>query len=136
MNKRYREDVVVTLPAVLNVGGGRANALPTYVQGGDDHTASVVEADTIVQKAYLIVDEAFAATATVTVKIGATEVFAGTTAITSTGIQVSATEDLLVTAKSDVTITVGTLTGDVTTGKLRVVLACDHPSLNNGQYAN
>jgi hypothetical protein len=133
-NKRYREDVVVTLPAVLNEGGGRANALPTYVQGGDTHTASVVEADTIVQKAYVIVDEAFAALTTATITIGGVAFFT-TVDVATVGLLVSATVDELITAKGDVVITLSG-TGDHTVGKIRVVIAAEHPSLKNGQYAN
>ena len=133
-NKRYREDVVVTLPAILNEGGGRTNATPTYVQGGDTHTAGVIEADTIVQKAYVIVDEAFVATTTATITIGGTTFFAAVDAAT-TGLLVSATVDALFTAKGDVVITMSG-TGDLTVGKLRVVIATEHPSLKNGQYAN
>lgn len=138
-NKRYREDVVVTVPAVLNEGGGRSNALPTYVKAADTLSAEVVEPDTIVQKAYLIVDEAFPATAVLGASVGATAVFAAVD-LTVVGLVVSATVDLLVTAKSAVTASItgtGLTAGDdVTTGKFRIVLATEHPSLNNGQYAN
>lgn len=138
-NKRYREDVVVTLPAVLNQGGGRSNATPTYMKVADVHVAEVVEADTIVQKAYLIVDEAFAANSVLAATVGTTAIFAGADLATA-GLVVSTTVDELVTAKSSVTATVtgtGLTAGDdITVGKFRIVLATEHPSLNNGQYAN
>lgn len=134
-NKRYREDIVVTVPAVLNQGGGRSNATPTYVQGGDALTASVIEADTIVQKAYLIVDEAFPTDAVAAVTIGGAGYFADVD-LTATGLVVSTNVDDLYTAGGDVVVTITGITGSITTGKLRVVVAAEHPSLNNGQYAN
>ncbi len=134
-NKRYREDVVVTIPSVLKAGGGRSQADPQYIQGGDSLTAQVVEADTIIQKAYLLVDEAFPAGALIAVDIAGTTVFTGVDG-TATGLVVSTTEDLYLAQKQTVTVVVTGITGDVTTGKARVVLATEHPSLNNGQYAN
>lgn len=136
-NKRYREDVVVTVPAILNQGGGRANAAPTYAQYGDALTASVIEADTIVQKAYVIVDEAFATNAVAGITIGGTAFFTDLD-VTSTGLSVSTEVDDLFANGGDVVVTLsGTgLSGNVTTGKLRVVVATEHPSIKNGQYAN
>lgn len=134
-DKRYAEAVVVTLPAILNEGGGRANTAPTYLQGGEAMNASVVEADTIMKKAYLVVDEVYPAGALVGVTVGGVAVFTDAPG-DATGITASATEDELFVAKGDVVITVTGLTGDITTGKARVVLDVVHPSLNNGQYAN
>jgi len=134
-NKRYREDVVVTLPAVLNEGGGRNQAQPEYIQGSDDLIAHVVEADTIVQKAYLIVDEAFPAGALLAVDVAGTAMFTAVD-LTAVGLTASATEDLYVPKKESVEAVITGITGDVTTGKARIVLATEHPSLKNGQYAN
>ncbi len=134
-NKRYREDVVVTLPAVLKSGGGRSQADPVYVQGGDALTAAVIEADTIVQKAYLIVDEAFPTGAVLDVDIAGTAMFTSAD-LTATGLVVSTGEDNYFAKKQTVTSTISGVTGDITTGKARIVLATEHPSLNNGQYAN
>lgn len=137
--KRYSEGVVMTVPAVLNVGGGRANLAPTYLKVADDMVADIVEADTIVQKAYLIVDEAFPATAVLGADIGGTAIFAGAD-LTTPGIAASATVDLYTTAKAAITAAVTgaglTAGNDITTGKFRIVLATVHPSLNNGQYAS
>jgi len=134
-NKRYTEGVVVTIPAVLNEGGGRTSSTPTYIQGSDSLTAQVVEADTIIQRAYLIVDEAFPAGALGAVDIAGSTYFTSID-LTATGITVSAIEDAHLANKQTVTTVVSGITGDVVTGKLRVVLDTMHPSLNNGQYAN
>ncbi len=134
-NKRYREDVVVTLPAVLKSGGGRSQADPQYIQGGDALTAAVIEADTIVQKTYLIVDEAFPTGAVLDVDIAGTAMFTSAD-LTATGLVVSTGEDNYFAKKQTVTSTISGVTGDITTGKARIVLATEHPSLNNGQYAN
>ncbi len=134
-NKRYREDVVVTLPAVLNSGGGRSQAEPQYMQGSDDHIANVIEKDTIVQKAYIIVDEVFPAGALLAVDVAGTAVFTDVD-LTATGLTVSATEDLYVPNKENVEAVITGIVGDITTGKARVVLATEHPDLKNGQYAN
>ena len=134
-NKRYDEAVVVTVPSVLQHGGGRSQVDPIYVQGGDDLVASVIEADSIIPKAYLLVDEAFPAGALVTVTVGGvayfTDVFGD-----AIGITVSAVEDGYYADKADVTVVVSGVAGDVMTGLARVVLDTIHPSLNNGQYAN
>jgi len=87
-NKRYREDVVVTLPAVLNEGGGRNQSLPEYIQGSDDLISNVIEADTIIQKAYLIVDEAFPAGALLAVDAAGTAMFTAVD-LTATGLTVT-----------------------------------------------
>lgn len=138
-NKRYSEGVAVTFPSVLNVGGGRSNATPTYMKVADVHEAEVVEPDTIMKKAYLIVDEAFPANAVLAASVGADAVFAAVD-LTVVGLVVSTTVDKLYTAKAKVTATItgtGLTAGDdLTTGKLRIVLATEHPSLMNGQYAS
>jgi hypothetical protein len=134
-NKRYSENVVVTVPSIITNGGGRSQAQPMYLQGGDTLTASVLEQDTIVAKAYLIVDEVFPVGALGLVTIGGVTVHTGID-LTATGMTVSVTEDTYLPNGGDVVVTVSGITGDVTTGKLRVVLATEHPKLNNGQYAN
>ena len=134
-DKRYEEAVVMTVPAILKEGGGRANVLPTYLQGGESVKASVVEADTIIPKAYLIVDEAFPALAVLAVDIAGTAYFTGAD-LTVAGITVSAIEDKHFVNKQTIVATVGGVTGDIMQGKYRIVLSTIHPSLNNGQYAN
>jgi len=140
-NKRYTEAVVVTVPSVLKQGGGRSQALPEYVQVADALTAGVIEKDTLVTKAYLIVDEEFP-TGTVatkaTITIGGTTYFTGVD-VDATGVTVSSEVDNLFATGGDVVVTLAgadSATGDITTGKLRVVVDTIHPDLKNGQYAN
>ena len=134
-DKRYAEDVVVTVPAVLQQGGGRSNALPVYLQGGDAVTAQVIEAGTLIKKAYLIVDEAFPTGALIQVDIAGTQYFMNGVGDT-TGLTVSTEEDVWLMNSQTVTISVTGVTGDITTGKMRVVFDVAHPDLKNGQYAN
>ncbi len=133
-DKRESEIVTVTLPSVLQSGGGRSQAQPIYIQGGDALTAAVVEDDTIVTKAYLIVDEAFPAGAELAVDIAGTAMFGGVD-LTATGLTVSAVEDAYFANGQTVTSTITGITGDVTTGKARIVLATEHPSIANGRFA-
>ena len=133
-DKRESEDIVVTIPSVLQAGGGRSQAQPIYVQGGEALTAAVVEDDTIVQKAYLIVDEAFPAGATLDVDIAGTAMFS-TVDLTATGLTVSTVEDAYFKLVQTVTSVVSGITGDVTSGKARIVLATEHPSIANGRFA-
>lgn len=134
-NKRYAEAVVVTLPAILNEGGGRAGSAATYLQPGEAMNASVVEADTLAKKFYLIVDEPMPAGALAEVSVGGTVVHTAIP-VDATGVTVSATEDEYFMNKGDVVITVTGVGGPITVGKLRVIVDVVHPSLNNGQYAN
>jgi len=133
-DKRESEDIVVTIPSVLQAGGGRSQAQPIYVQGGEALTAAVVEDDTIVQKAYLIVDEAFPAGATLDVDIAGTAMFS-TVDLTATGLTVSSVEDAYFKLAQTVTSSISGITGDVTSGKARIVLATEHPSIANGRFA-
>ena len=134
-DKRYDEAVVVTIPAILSQGGGRSQAQPVYVQGGDALTASVIEADTVISKAYLIVDEAFPAGATLDVDIAGTAYFTAVD-LTVVGMAVSTEEDNYLANSQTVTSVVGGVAGDVTTGKARIVLDTIHPSLKNGMFAS
>lgn len=133
-DKRFAEAVVISLPSQLEEGGVRLSTPPVLAQFGDDYVASVVEPDTVVQIAYLVVDEAFAASSTVTVTVGTTALFTDLD-ITSAGLNVSAVTDELVTAGADITITPGGGTGDIEEGALRVVLETVSMSLKNGNYA-
>jgi len=134
-NKRYTEAVVVTIPAILNQGGGRSQALPEYIQGGDSLTAQVIEEEVILKKSYVIVDEAFPAGALLAVDIAGTTMFTGVD-LTATGLVVSTQEDLYLAKGQTVTSVVSGITGDVTTGKLRIVSDAVYTDLNSGQYAN
>jgi hypothetical protein len=135
-DKRYSEGVVMTCPAIIDEGSARAGQGPTYITSGDAWTGAVVEPDTIVKKAYLIVDEAFPAGATLSVDIAGTAYFVDVPA-DATGITVSTIEDGYFA--NGQTITVGIVAGsagsDVVSGVARVVLDTVHPSLKNGQYA-
>lgn len=135
-NKRYSEAVVMTCPAIIDEGSQRANIGPTYIKSGDAWTANTIEADTIIQKVYLIIDEAFPSGATISVDIAGTS-YLSAVAADATGLTVSTTEDVLI--KNGQTITVGITSGtvgtEVQTGVARVVVDTVHPSLKNGQYA-
>ncbi len=133
--KRYTEALVVTIPSVLKSGGGRSQAQPVYIQGGDSLTAQVIEKDTYITKAYLNIIEAFPAGALIAVDIAGSIFF---TAIdgTATGVVVSAIEDLHLSEKQTVTTVITGITGDIVTGKLAIVLDTVHASLKNGKYAD
>ncbi len=133
-DKRESEAVVVTIPAILNEGGGRSNAQPEYVISGDAYTAAVIENDTIIQKAYVIVDEAFPTGALLNVDIAGAAHFADVD-LTATGMTVSTTEDTYLANPQTVTSVISGTTGDITTGKLRIILDTLHPELKNGRYA-
>jgi hypothetical protein len=132
--KRETEALAVTVPALLNEGGGRTNAAPEYVQGGVAYTAAVAPKEAITGKTYLLVEEAFPATTTVTITIGGTAVFTDAP-VSSTGLTVSTVEDMLLLAGSDVSVTVSG-TGDVTTGKLQVITNYTPYTVKNGRYTD
>ena len=134
-NKRYTEAVVVTIPAVLNEGGGRTQNAPAFLQGGDSLAAQVIETDTLITKAYLNITEAFPAGALIAVDVAGTTYFTSIDG-TATGVTVSTIEDSYLANKQTVTTVVSGITGDVTTGKLTIIFDTIHASLNNGQYAN
>ena len=133
--KRYTEAVVVNIPSVLQSGGGRSQAQPIYIQGGDSLTAAVIEEDTLITKAYINIIEAFPVGALIAVDIAGTTFFTSIDG-TATGLVVSATEDLHLAKGQTVTTVVSGITGDVVTGKLSIILDTIHASLKNGQYAS
>ena len=133
-NKVEAEGIVVTVPAILKQGGGRSNAQPTYIQGGDAVTASVISADTLIKGAYLQIDEAFPAGTTLTVDIAGVVYFNDVDG-TSAGFTVSTETNNFLKNSQTVLISVEGVTGDVTTGKARVMLDVFHPNLKNGQFA-
>ncbi|MCI4437401.1 MAG: hypothetical protein JHC33_11400 [Ignisphaera sp.] len=135
-DKREHEAVVVTLPALLAPNGGRTNPNPTYVQVADVMRASVLPKECIIGKCYLIVEEAFPAGMTVTVTVGGTAMHSDVS-VAATGITVSSAVDKLIIAGGDVDISIGhaTVTGNVTTGKLRVVVDTIPYTVKNGRYA-
>jgi len=132
--KRYTEAVVVTIPSVLQAGGGRSQAQPIYIQGSDPLTASVIEKDSLVTKAFINIIEAFPTGALITVEVGGVTMFTDVDG-TSNGVTISTEEDNHFPEGAVVTTTVTGITGDVTTGKLSVIFDTIHASLKNGQYA-
>lgn len=135
-DKREHEAVVVTLPAKLSTNGGRTNPNPVYVQYADTNVASVLPAEIITGKSYLVVEEAFPAGTTATVTVGGSAAFTAVS-VATTGITVSALLDQLELTATDVVITIGHVssTGNVTTGKLRVVTDYIPYTVKNGRYA-
>ena len=134
-DKRYAESIVVAQPSQLEEGGIRLSTPPVYAQFGDDHVSSVIEPDTIMKKAYLVLDEAFPAGALIGVSAGGVAIFTDVPG-DATGLTVSTVEDEFFDAPADITVTVTGGTGDIMTGLARVVLDTDSLSLKNGNYAN
>ena len=134
-DKRETEALTVTLPAILDEGGGRNQSAPTYAQFGEPYVASVAPKESILGKSYLIVEEAFANTATVTVSINGVDIFTDIV-IATAGLTISTVEDELFLLGGDVVITLGTLTGDATVGKLKVVNNYTPYTIKNGRYSD
>ena len=138
-DKREAEAITVTLPAVANIGGGRTNKSPTYNKYGDKHIAYVVPKDSIIQKIYLDVEEAFPAGSVVVVNVGGTEAIAVTQVLTAQAFVVSATEDLVARANTTIDITVtggGSAGADILTGKLNVIVETIPYKEKNGRYSS
>lgn len=137
-DKRETEAITVTLPAVLDAGGGRANAPAVHAQYEETYLASVAPKESIIGKSYIVVEEAFTAATTVNVSIGGTAVFTEQL-VDATGIFISATEDILLTAGGDVSINISStadaLSGDVLVGKLRVVHDYIPYNQRNGRFS-
>ena len=133
--KRSTEAVVMTLDHILDEGKGSRED-PEYIISWDGYTADIVEDDTIITKAYIIVDEEFAAGTVATVDIGGVAFFSDA-ALPAGGIVVSATEDVYFKRGQTITVSVnaGGAPQPVTQGKLRVVLETIKPGLNDGAYA-
>jgi hypothetical protein len=135
-DKRFAEAVVMTCPAMISEGSHRTGQGPVYIQSGDAWTAAIIEGDSILKRAYLVIDEAFPAGATLDVDIAGTAYFTNVAA-DSEGLTVSVVEDNLL--KNGQTITVSIASGaagtDVTEGVCRIVIDSVSPSLKNGNYA-
>jgi len=134
-NKRYSESVVVTVPSVIAQGGGRSQAQPIFIQGGDALTASVIEANTLIKSVYLNVTEAFPAGATLNVDIAGVQYFVAV-AGDAVSFTVSTETDNLLRNAQTVTISVTGVTGDVTTGRAEVIFDVIHSDLKNGQFTS
>jgi len=133
--KRESEALTVTLPAILDEGGGRTNAAVSYAQFGEDYSAAVSPKESVLGKSYLIVEEAFAATATVTVTLNGESLFTDAP-ISSTGMVTSTAEDVLLLTAGEMVITLGTLTGDALVGKLKIVNNYTPYTVKNGRYSD
>ncbi len=131
--KREAEAVAVTLPAILNEGGGRNNVDPEYAVGGVDYTAAVVPAESISGRCYLLVEEAFAAGTTVTVKVGGLETHSAA-AVSAAGVTVSSRTDQLFVTGGDVVITLSGTTNH-TVGKLKVIMDYVPYNVKNGRFS-
>jgi hypothetical protein len=134
-NKVEAEGLVVTIPAILKAGGGRSNAQPTYIQGGDALTANVISEDTLIKGAYVSIDEAFPAGAELNVDIAGTQYFVAVDAAAGGAFYVSTETDNFLKNPQTVTVSITGVTGDVTTGKARVMFDVFHPNIKNGQFA-
>jgi len=134
-DKRETEAITVSLPAVANVGGGRTQAAVTYNQFGEEYIAYVIPGPSILKKFYLVVEEAFPASAVVAVTVNGVAAFAAT-ALDVTGLTTSTSEDFLATSNATVSITVTGGTGDITTGLLRVVTDTVPYLEKNGRYGS
>jgi len=133
-DKRETEALTITLPSVLNDGGGRLNADPTYLQSGEDYVASVIPNECIISQTYLVVDEAFPTGAKVTVSVAGTEMFKDV-AVDALGLTISTETDKFMKAGGDVKITVTSGSGDVKVGKLMVISNCISYAVKNGRYS-
>ena len=134
-DKRETEALTVTLPAIIDEGGGRNQAAPVYAQFGEDYIAAVAPKEAILGKSHLVVEEAFAAAATVTVTINGIALFTDQ-AVAATGLFTSTVEDELLLTGGDIVITLGTLTGDALVGKLKVVNNYTPYTVKNGRYSD
>ena len=133
-DKRFAESVVMTIPSQLEDGGARLSTPPVYVQYDDALTAAVVEPDTIIKTAYLVIDEAFPAGSTIDVDIAGTAYFTAVD-VTSSGLTVSTTSNTFLKNGQTITVSIKGGTGNVTAGVARIVLDTVSPSLKNGNYA-
>ena len=134
-DKRTAEALVVTVPAIAQERGGRTLQPPLYYQFGDKLIATVLTPGTLVQKSYIVIEEAFPSGATVTVTVNGTAVFTDA-AIDAKGTLVSTTEDQYVETGGTVEIVINGGTGDITVGKLKVVSEILSTNISNGNYAN
>ena len=114
-DKRTAEALVVTVPAIAQERGGRTLLPPIYYQFGEVLQATVLSPGMIIQKAYVVVEEAFPASTTVTVAAGGTALFTDLD-VTSKGINVSTSEDEWIETGGNIEVTFGGGTGDTPGG--------------------
>jgi len=134
-DKRESEAITVTLPAVSNIGGGRAQRSPVYNQFAEEYVAYVVPAGSIVQKAYVIIEEAMPAGALLEVTVGGTVVATGVLA-DAVAMTVAGTEDLWFPNDTNIKMVVTGGTGDILTGIAKVVVETIPYNEKNGRYSS
>jgi phage tail sheath gpL-like len=88
----------------------------------------------LIKHAYLQIDEAFPTGAVINVDIAGTQYFVAVPADV-TGFTVSSETNNFLLNPQTVTISITGVTGDVTTGKARVMFDVFHPNIKNGQFA-
>ena len=133
--KRSHDTIVVTVPSVLVPTSGRTNAAPQYIQANDVMSAAVVEAGSVLTKAYLIIDEAFPTGTTITVTGYGQTLFTAVVA-TATGLTVSSVVDKYLAAGGSLTVAVlNASAGNIVTGKVRLVVDTISPLIKTGSYA-
>jgi ABC-type Fe3+/spermidine/putrescine transport system ATPase subunit len=135
-DKREACALAMTCPAMIEEAGHRTGTPPKYITSGDAWTAQIVGPDTIVKKAYIVVDEAFPAGTTVSVDIAGTTLFTDV-AVDTKGLTVSGTEDLYFENLQTISVNIvnGAAGTAITEGVLRVVLDADNPGVRTGSYA-
>jgi len=131
--KREAEAIVVTVPAIAQENGGRVMTPPVYYQYGDTLVGPTIGPNTIIQKAYLVVREAFPTGATATVKVGNTEVFTDL-AIDAKVVSVSTHEDMFSEVGMGIEVVISGGTGDITVGEFEVVLEILSCNIKKGSY--
>ena len=135
-DKRYAESVVMTCPAVYDEGSPRTGSGDKTITSGDAYTAAIVEPNTIVKGAYLIIDEAFPTGATISVDIAGTSYFTDVAA-DSVGMTVSTLENQFLRNGQTISVMVvnGAAGTPIAEGVARVVLDTVSTNLKNGNYA-
>ena len=133
--RKVSEVGAATLNAVLSTDGDRLGQGAVYAQKGDKHIVYMIPADSICTKLYILVDEAFDAGVTATIKTisGTQKVVASALDIAVVGPTVSALEDTYFDKTDGVEIV---LSKAVTKGSLRVVGEFISASTNNGIYVD
>ena len=129
--RRANEVITVTLPALIREANVRTGQGAEYVATGTTYVTSNIPADVILQKVYLVVDEAMGGTVTVT-NLDGTKTFFSAAAVTSAGAAVSSVVDTLVTAEDGFAIT---FSANQTAGQVRIVAEFLSNDTNIGIYA-
>ena len=135
-DKRYAESVVMTCPAVYDEGSPRTGSGDKTITSGDAYTAAIVEPNTVIKNAYVIIDEPFPAGTTLSVDIAGTAYFTDVPA-DATGMTVSTVENVFLRNGQTITTMLvnGTAGTPITEGVARVVLDTVSTNLKNGNYA-